>query len=174
MSPPDAHPLQTLYAEQLDHVWNTLRRFGIRGSEVEDLTQEVFLRAFRDHDRYDAGRPVRPWLSGIASHVAIDFLRRRGVSPVTAEEPPDVASPEAAPDQEAARAQERRVLERILGSLDVDRRSVLVMHELLGHTAPEIAAILEIPLNTVYSRLRLARVDFEAAVESWRQGAPRQ
>jgi RNA polymerase sigma-70 factor (ECF subfamily) len=63
-----------------------------------------------------------------------------------------------------ARTQERRVLDSILLSMDVDLRTVLVMHELFGHTAPEIAAALAIPMNTVYSRLRLARGDFDSRV----------
>jgi RNA polymerase sigma-70 factor (ECF subfamily) len=51
-----------------------------------------------------------------------------------------------------------------LDRLDFDRRVVLVMHDLDEISVPEIAAMLEIPLNTAYSRLRLARVDVVAAV----------
>ena len=46
-----------------------------------------------------------------------------------------------------------------------DRRAVLVMHDLEGWTAPEIAAEIGVPLNTVYSRLRLARAEFRSAVD---------
>jgi RNA polymerase sigma-70 factor (ECF subfamily) len=170
-SPPAAvlEPRHAIYEAEIGYVWNALRRFGVVGSDVEDLTQEVFLRAFRDWGRYDASRAVRPWLCGIAYHVAIDHLRRQAHVAAAREELPDVASEDPAPDHAAALSQERRVLERMLGTLDLDRRAVLVMHELLGHSAPEIAEALEVPLNTVYSRLRLARQDFDAAVAAWKQ-----
>jgi RNA polymerase sigma-70 factor (ECF subfamily) len=160
--------MHAIYTEQLEYVWNVLRKLGVARSDVEDLTQDVFLRAFKDFDRYDQSRPLRPWLCGIAYHIAIDFFRRKGASPVAPGEPPEIASQLPAPEQQASKAQELKVLDRILQSLDLDKRTVLVMHELLGHTAAEIAQALEIPLNTAYSRLRLARVEFEAAVRQWR------
>jgi len=56
------------------------------------------------------------------------------------------------------------VLLRVLATLDPDRREVLVLHDLKGYSAPEIAEILATPLNTVYSRLRRARRRFNDAV----------
>ena len=51
-----------------------------------------------------------------------------------------------------------------LDTLDLDRRAIITMHDLYGHPIPEVATALAIPLNTAYSRLRLARQDFLAAV----------
>ena len=59
----------------------------------------------------------------------------------------------------------RRLLLEALAALDADRRAVFVMHELDELSAPEIAETLAIPLNTVYSRLRIARERFNVAVE---------
>ena len=56
------------------------------------------------------------------------------------------------------------VLDRALATIEVARRAVLVLHEIEEMTAPEIAEVLGIPLNTVYSRLRVARVELEAAL----------
>ena len=64
-----------------------------------------------------------------------------------------------------AKIEARDVVLRALEALDFDRRTVIVMHDLEGFDAPEIAAQLGALLNTVYSRLRLARADFRAAVE---------
>jgi RNA polymerase sigma-70 factor, ECF subfamily len=164
-----AERMRALYEEQIGYVWTALRRLGIYRDDLEDLTQEVFLRVFRDWDRYDQTRAVRPWLFGVAYHVAIDFLRRRKHVSVAEDELPDLASDRPGPEFDVAQAQERRVLERILLSMDIDRRTVLVMHELLGHPVPEIAAALEVPLNTAYSRLRLARADFDARVQRWKE-----
>ena len=59
-------------------------------------------------------------------------------------------------------------LDAALETIDVGRRAVLVLHEIEEMTAPEIAQVLSIPLNTVYSRLRVARLELEAALA--RQG----
>ena len=52
-----------------------------------------------------------------------------------------------------------------LAALELDRRAVFVMHDIDGHVMPDIATALGIPLNTAYSRLRLARADFAVAVK---------
>jgi RNA polymerase sigma-70 factor (ECF subfamily) len=61
----------------------------------------------------------------------------------------------------------REALDRLdaaLESIEVGRRAVLVLHEIEEMTAPEIANVLSIPLNTVYSRLRVARAELEASL----------
>ena len=68
------------------------------------------------------------------------------------------------PDEQMSRAQDRRLILGALAALDLDRRAVFVMHELDGFSMPEIAAALSAPLNTCYSRLRLAREAFASAV----------
>jgi RNA polymerase sigma-70 factor (ECF subfamily) len=57
---------------------------------------------------------------------------------------------------------------KALDGLDLDRRAVFVMHELDEIPVPEVANTLAIPLNTAYSRLRLARVDVAAAIQRFR------
>jgi RNA polymerase sigma-70 factor (ECF subfamily) len=61
-----------------------------------------------------------------------------------------------------ARKQALDLLDRALASIDMGRRAVLVLHEIEQMTAPEIARTLELPLNTVYSRLRVARIELDA------------
>ena len=157
--------IRALYEEHVEYVWTALRRLGVSPSDSEDLTHEVFLRVLRDWDRFDESRAVRPWLFGIAHHVAVDFFRRQQHPAAASEElSAEMVSELPTPDTEAASVQEHRVLDSILLSMDVDLRAVLVMHELFGHTAPEIATALAIPMNTVYSRLRLARGDFDSRV----------
>ncbi len=70
-------------------------------------------------------------------------------------------SVEAQQTAHVARKQALDLLDRALGAIDLDRRAVLVLHEIEQMTAPEIARTLDVPLNTVYSRLRIARVELE-------------
>ena len=67
-------------------------------------------------------------------------------------------------DETVADRESQRVVQMALGRLNLEQRAVFVMHEIDGCSAPEIADTIGIPLNTVYSRLRLARGKFVKAV----------
>jgi RNA polymerase sigma-70 factor (ECF subfamily) len=158
--------LRAIYEAEFDYVWHCLRRFGVRRAELEDAAHEVFLVVHRRLSDFDPTRPLRPWLAGISFRVASDQRRRAHVRREVADanlEPPEDESkgPEALLED-----QERRgLVNRALESLDLDRRAVLVLHDIDGHAMPAIAEQLEVPLNTCYSRLRLAREQFKSAVE---------
>ena len=99
---------------------------------------------------------MRPWLFGVARRVAADLRAKRREQPLDVE-------PQAHPPSDPLVAQ-RNLVWNALAMLDEDRRTVVVLHDLEGHTGSEIATMLEIPVNTVHSRLRLARADLLAAV----------
>jgi RNA polymerase sigma-70 factor (ECF subfamily) len=142
-----------VYARELDYVWRTLGRLGVPAGDLADATHDVFFVVFQRWADFDPARPVRPWLFGIARRVAAAARRRTPVA-----EPVDVAAGMPEPDDE------RDLLWIALGALDEDRRVVVILHDLEGHTSAAIAELLELPVNTVYSRLRLARADLVAAV----------
>jgi RNA polymerase sigma factor (sigma-70 family) len=162
-----ARTFRALYDAQVDFVWRNLRRLGVPESEVDDRTQEVFVVAHRRFDQFqDRGHGPRAWLFQIVLRVASDARRHRRRHP----EDPDGgdALGRAAVDAPQAEAILRREaltrLDAALASIEVGRRTVLVLHEIEEMTAPEIAQVLGIPLNTVYSRLRVARVELEEAL----------
>jgi len=76
------------------------------------------------------------------------------------------ASVDASQDTALLRREQLSRLDAALETIDVGRRAVLVLHEIEEMTAPEIAEVLGIPLNTVYSRLRVARAELEQALAS--------
>jgi RNA polymerase sigma-70 factor (ECF subfamily) len=163
--PSQAPPFRALFEAQFAYVSHTLRRLGVRDADLEDVTHDVFITVYRLLPEYDATRPIRPWLFGIALRVASDYRRlarhAREVPVDPRPEPIDSAPPA---DEQLASEQARRLLIDALDELDLDRRAVLVLHDIDGHAMPEIADALSIPLNTAYSRLRLARGDLGAAV----------
>jgi RNA polymerase sigma-70 factor (ECF subfamily) len=69
-----------------------------------------------------------------------------------------------------AARQAKALVERALLAVEVDRRAVFILHDLEGCPAPDIARTLEIPVNTAYSRLRLAREEFRAEVARLHSG----
>jgi len=170
--PPASPDFQALYRAHVGYVWNALRRLGVARGELEDLTQETFLRAFRNHASFDPSRPLRPWLFAIAARTAVDFRRAARHGREVLEAAPDAAHEVPGADEDLAAAQQRRLLRELIDGLDDDRRAVFVMHECLGHTAVEIAQALDIPMNTAYSRLRLARADFKALLAKRLEAVP--
>lgn len=154
-----------LYEAEFDYVWSSLRRVGVPPSHLEDLAQDVFVTAWRRIDSYDPTRPLRPWLFGIAFRLASDFRNRASTVREVYSEPEDIEDSQLAPDEIVARRQAQALVQRALTHIPLERRGVFVLHDIDGVGIPEVAEIFEIPLNTAYSRLRLARRDFAAAVE---------
>lgn len=168
---------RALYEAHASFVWRNLRRLGIADADVEDKMQEVFVVAHRRWDDFvDRGHGPRAWLFQIVLRVASDARRHRRRHPVDPDggEAQDRQSIE--PPQAAAvdKRQALDLLDRALSAIEMGRRAVLVLHEIEQMTAPEIARTLEIPLNTVYSRLRVARVELEQELRRIHEaGAPR-
>lgn len=163
---------EALYRRELRYVWNTLRWLGVREADLEDMAHEVFIVVWRRLPEYVPAASFRSWLFGIAYRTVSHYhratrVRREELAPDAPEHP----SADPTPDVLLGIRQQQELVLRALDSLTSERRAVFVMYELDGHAAPEIATALEIPLNTAYSRLRLAREDFVAAVRRLRRGA---
>jgi RNA polymerase sigma-70 factor, ECF subfamily len=146
-----------VFEQNFDRVCRNLRRLGVRERELEDSAHEVFIVVHRHLDEYDRARPLPPWLFGITLRVASDYRHRpRYQREVLDEQTLEARGTDVDPlDLEA-----RWTVLRVLEALTDEKRAVLVMHDLEEYTMPEIAHVLGIPLNTAYSRLRLARADF--------------
>jgi RNA polymerase sigma-70 factor (ECF subfamily) len=168
----DSPAFDALYEAHFDFVWRSLRRLGIPDAQMDDAVQDVFLVVHRRLDGFEGRSTVKTWLFGIALKVASLYRRtaqRRPTEPLD-DEPVDPSASSTDALTEAADA--ARVVRELLETLDADRRAVFVLAELEQMTAPEISSALGMNLNTVYSRLRLARRDFDAALARHRARRP--
>jgi len=154
-----------VYEEHFRFVWRSLRRLGVRESDVPDAVQDVFIVVHRRLPEFEGRSKVTTWLFGICFRVARDrkklaHVRRRadGDEPLldTPDDRVDIAA-------EAERRQGLALLESILDEMPLEQRAVFTLFELEGMTGEDIAETLEIPVGTVYSRLRLAREVFKRA-----------
>lgn len=153
----------TIFELELGYVLRTLRRLGVAQADVEDMAHEVFMAAHGQLHRYDRARPIRPWLFAFAFNIASHYRRKAGrETPMVAEEM--IRDERDAPDELLEKERRRRMVLDALEEIDLSRRAVFVLHELDGFTCEEVARSLEIPIGTAYSRLRLAREDFAAAI----------
>jgi RNA polymerase sigma-70 factor (ECF subfamily) len=148
------------YDREFEYVWRTLGRFGVSEHELPDATHDVFLVLHRRWNEIDRSRPMRPWLFGVARRVAADARAKQRERPSEAET--------VAPSDPLE--QQRNLVWRSLAELDDAKRSIIILHDLEGYTGAEIAEQLDIPINTVHSRLRLARADLLAEVNKRRGG----
>lgn len=161
--PPPPLALESVYRAEVGYVWNSLRRLGAPERDLPDLTQNVFLAVHRQLHAYDPRRPLRLWLFGIAFRVLSNFRRGAHQQREVLEEPPEPRDERPSAEEQLDAQQKRELVVQALAQLEPERRAVLVMHDLDGHTMPDIAEELGVGLNTLYSRLRLARADFLAA-----------
>ena len=163
-----------VYRVEFPFLVNFLRRLGVHPADLEDLTHDVFITALRRRDTYDPGRPVRPWLFGIAFRLASDFKRLvRHSRELPLHQTVEAADTNPIPDEAAALNQDRKLVLDALARVDPSRRVLFVMHDIEGVAVPEIAQALDIPLGTAHSRLRQARIEFADAVVVLRQGGGR-
>jgi RNA polymerase sigma-70 factor (ECF subfamily) len=151
-----------VYERYFGYVVRLLSHLGVNADLLEDATQDVFLVVHAKLHDFDGRAAITTWLSAIAFRVAHRYRarQRRDFRHETDEQLSQHVSPE--PD---AHAHDRlQVARQALDALDEPKREVFVLSEIQQLTAPEIASITGVPLNTVYSRLRVAKQTFAAAL----------
>jgi RNA polymerase sigma-70 factor (ECF subfamily) len=167
--------LAAVFEAYHDFVWRTLRLLGVATSDIDDATQEVFVvlsRRITDHDEQRSS--LRSWVYGIARNIAAQHRQRRAVSETRdAGEASELVSSEQSPEEWAARSEALARVHAFLGQLPQEQREVFVMCEVEGLSAPELADSIDVPLNTIYSRLRLARARFKKFLRSEHAGTTR-
>jgi RNA polymerase sigma-70 factor (ECF subfamily) len=169
-----------LYDTHFTFVWRNLRRLGVPDLILEDAAQDVFLVVHRRWDSFDANwSSVETWLFGILLRVARNHrrsLKRRGTWFVagSGDAVQSAASNEAGPADLVARREAANLLDRVLDTLDDDKRAILVLVDVEQLSVPQAAEALGVNLNTAYWRLRNARKRLERALVRMRAGENRQ
>lgn len=157
--------LEVLFRTEVDFVMNTARRCGLSDADAEDVTQKVFLLLQRRLHTLHSPESVRPWLLTVTrrhAHSLAASNQRQPIEPLAADLG-EIEDDDAMTEEQLLKSEQRRELLDLLEALEPSRRTVLVMHALDEVPVPEIAEALQIPVATVYNRLRLARRDLREA-----------
>ena len=140
-------------------------------SEAEDLTQETFIRAYRQQGTLRDPTALENWLYRIATHICIDRLRQRARttarqadSPV--EDLPIVDHDQPSPFVIVQQAEMGECVDQYVATLSDQQKAVLLLHDADGMTDNEIADLLALPLTTVKMRLHRARQKLGAALKN--------
>ena len=161
-------------------LYGYLHRYLGNSVLAEDVFQNTFLQVFLKSGQYEAGRPVRPWLYTIATHQAIDALRRNGRhQAVSLERVRDessgqevkgliemLQSSEPGPLEQLSAEERQQRVRASVDQLPDAYRQVVVLAYYQGMKYRDIAEILDIPVGTVKSRLHAALMKLQ---EAWHQ-----
>lgn len=155
-------------------VFGFVRRMVPTGEDAEDVTQEVFLKAYRNLPGFDGRCSLRTWLFRIAHNLCIDRARRRGrapeMTPLLAEDEPgsfEIADGSATPESLLMTHELQTLIEEAISSMSEKLRSVLLLHDREEMAYDEIAQTLGIPVGTVKSRLFLARTHLQKNLQGY-------
>jgi RNA polymerase sigma-70 factor (ECF subfamily) len=163
-----------LYEEQVEFVWRTARRMGVCATDADDVVQDVFVIVHRRLPEFEGRAQLKTWVFKILVHVVRHYWRTHQRKPGdrAGEDVTQMQNlttdRESSPSASLERVEAMRVVDSLLATLDEDKREVFVLAEIEQMTAVEIAEILEANPNTVASRLRAARRDFEKALARFR------
>jgi RNA polymerase sigma-70 factor (ECF subfamily) len=158
-----------LYDAHFDFVWRSLRRLGVPDSALDDAAQDVFVVVQRRVADFEGRSTLKTWLFGIVLRVASAHRKQRARSGrEVAEDDTPLVGTHPDPQQAAIETEAARAVQALIDPMPEERRVVFVMMDLEDFTADEVAQSLGVGINTVYSRLRLARRDFEAGLKRMR------
>jgi RNA polymerase sigma-70 factor (ECF subfamily) len=150
-------------------VYNLALRMVGNETDAADLTQEIFVRIYRNLPRLRADGAQDAWVRRIATNACLDFLRhRKSVPPPSSLDAPLASDPTssvgqqisdtaAEPSRLLSEREKSEVLRRAVASLPEEYRSVVLLHHLDDMRVEDIAEALQVPAGTVKSRLSRAR-----------------
>jgi RNA polymerase sigma-70 factor (ECF subfamily) len=161
-----------VYEAHFSFVWRVLRTFGVPATALEDAAQDVFVVVHRRLPEFEGRAAVTTWLFAISRRIACTHRRKLGRD---SRSEPIADDDFAAPNDTFAalsRAQAAATVLAILDTMDDEKRAVFALVELEQLSVPEVAKLLDLNLNTTYSRLRIARQVFETRVRARIGGQP--
>ncbi|HKB26191.1 MAG TPA: sigma-70 family RNA polymerase sigma factor [Methylomirabilota bacterium] len=162
----DPRAFEALVIAYQHRVFGVALRMLRNRAEAEEVAQEVFLRVHRAIASFRGEAKLSTWLYAIASRLCLNRLatgERRLAR--EGEESLERLRADADPAAQVERAELEAALQRAIDELPGERRIVVVLRDVEGLAYEEIAEVLELPLNTVRSRLHRARMDLKEKLE---------
>jgi RNA polymerase sigma-70 factor (ECF subfamily) len=171
-APPDssaatAPTFEAVYSRWFDEVSRWVRAFGGLDADLDDLVQEVFLIVRRKLPKFDEGN-LPGWIYRITQRTVRDYRRRAWFRRALFKRDGDrteTHSNDPDPSQVLERREAERILVQILAKMSESRRTAFILFEIEGYTGEEIAALEDVPVNTVWTRLHHARKDFYMLID---------
>lgn len=170
----DPNAFEQLVVKYQTQVYNLCLRVTGNSEDAADMTQETFLKAWRNLESFHGESAFSTWLYRLASNTCLDHLRsvkRRPVLPLTVsddggeEQTVDIADSAPSPEEALIGKEERELLEEAMSSLDTEQRQILTLRVVNDLSYTEIAQVLSLKEGTVKSRLARARNNLRKKLE---------
>jgi RNA polymerase sigma-70 factor (ECF subfamily) len=153
---------QALVLPHLDDAVNLAGWLAGSRADAEDIVQEAVLRAFKYFDRF-SGEKARPWLLAIVRNTSMSWMAKNRPRHLTLVADPAEAESDRAedaapsPEQQSERRELKREIDRAVAALPPDFREAILLREIQELSYKEIAAVLDVPIGTVMSRIARGR-----------------
>ena len=151
-----------------ERIYTLAFRFTGNQAEAEDLTQDIFLKLYRNLDRYRGDVPLLAWALRLSRNLCIDHYRhhraRRQAETVSDEVLQQMPS-DADPQRESQVRERRRLVHQVLAEMSEGLASALLLRDFQGLSYEEIAGFFEVPVGTIKSRLNRGRRELVRRVE---------
>ncbi len=152
-------------SEHLRRIFVQIYRIVRNAADAQDLTQEAFIKALQHQDQLKDEQKAAHWLSRIATNTAIDFMRRSGRATFCEIEDAPESHTSETPEQLLLRSEQRNYLEDGLRLLRARERAALILRDVEGLPAEEVAKQLNCSKATVRSHIANGRTKFRRYME---------
>ncbi|MDH3591279.1 MAG: sigma-70 family RNA polymerase sigma factor [Planctomycetota bacterium] len=164
----DAAALRVIVERYQDRLFALIYGIVRDRQEVEDVAQDVFLKVYLRINSFDERSKFYTWLYRVAVNAAKDHIKKRSRRPAVAlDEDAGLPAQGDSPAAGASTAETRRIVRAEIAALPVRYREVLTLRELEGLSYTEVAAVLQISIGTVESRLHRARKQLKRRLDRY-------
>lgn len=163
-----------LIREYIKPVYNLVFRLTGKSDEAEDLTQETFLKAWKNIKKFDKNKSFKTWIFTIAHNTVIDFYRKKKPIPFSKLDSANdedgstfessLQGDELSPEELFEKQQEESILLSALENLSLDERTIIVLHHTDELTFDEISDVLKKPINTIKSTYRRSLIKLRKSI----------
>ena len=157
----DMGAFEEIYKATCDFVYAVAFRITGSHEDAQEAGQEVFLKVYRNLPRFRFQSSFKTWIYRIATTTAIDIYNKKRRAPAVladCDDAPDPAGPDGRQRHEIDRDGQEALVKSMLSALNPGQRACIALRNIQGLSYKEIAAVLNININTVRSRLKRARL----------------
>ncbi|MCA9403923.1 MAG: sigma-70 family RNA polymerase sigma factor [Candidatus Omnitrophica bacterium] len=156
----DVNAFEEVYKAYSRFVYNVALRMCRNNEIAQDVTQDVFITVYDKFDKFRFESSFKTWVYRITVNTSINTLKKGSKmrdKSVSFDDQYDYGQPADSLPEKIQREEQAALIDRLLGYLNTDQRTCIVLRNIEGLSYEEIAAALKIPINTVRSRLKRAR-----------------
>ena len=175
----DMHAFEELILKHEKIVYNVALRMMNHGEDAKDISQEVFLKAYRSLSNFDERSAFSTWLYRITYNTCIDDMRKRkGKQSYSLEEELEneegsmqrqIADEGDTPEESLLREEQKSEILQALDNLSAEHKAAIILRDVKGLSYEEIAEILELSLGTVKSRISRGRNQLKKEILKMRE-----